>query len=204
MRPSNGENSPKLTFMGWKSLVAVLVRWAMRAPSAVSRGGVMSGCASNLAGGVDPGQQTHGGGFHVALHPGDLPRQKDLGVVQKIEVGRQNTRRVDEGVAVDGAQAHELGLLQARDQAKDPLLGPVLQLGLKAHQVVKRPFPVFGPKLDHRKGLAAGFRVHQAHGLHGAEQERLISPGRHNFHGQAALEVAGRLKRLQGHLLGAR
>ena len=105
---------------------------------------------------------------------------------------------------MDGAQADELGLLQARDQAEDPLLLPVLQLGLKAHQVVEAAFPVFGPELDHRKGLAAGLRVHQAHGLHGAEQEGAIAPGRHNFHGQAALEVAGLLKRLQRHLLGAR
>ena len=59
----------------------------MRAPRAVARGGVSSGCACSLAGGVDPGQQAHGRGFHVALHPGDLPRQKDLGVLQKIEVG---------------------------------------------------------------------------------------------------------------------
>jgi len=90
----------------------------------------------NLAGGVDPGQKPHGGGFHVALHPGDLPRQKDPGAAPEIEVGRQNARRVDKGVAVDGAQAHEFGLLQARDEAKDPLLLPILQLGLKAHQVV--------------------------------------------------------------------
>ena len=93
---------------------------------------------------------------HVALHPGDLPRQKNLGVVQKIEVGRQNTRRVDKGVAVDGAQAHEFGLLQARDEPEDPFLRPVLQLGLEAHQVVERAFPVFGPELDYREGLAAG------------------------------------------------
>ena len=30
MRPGNGGNSPKLTFMGWKSSVAVLVRLQMR------------------------------------------------------------------------------------------------------------------------------------------------------------------------------
>ena len=136
----------------------------MRAPRAVSRGGVMRG-RDCLAGGVDPGEQPHGGGFHVALHPGDLPRQKEPGVLEKIEVGGQNTRGADEGVAVDGAQADEFGLLQARDEPEDPFLLPVLQLGLKAHQVVKRPFPVFGPELDHRKGLAAGVGVGQAHGF---------------------------------------
>ncbi len=103
--------------------------------------------------------------------------------------------RADKGVAVDGPQAHELGLRQARDEAEDPFLLPVLQLGLKPHQVVKRPFPVFGPELDHRKGLAAGVGVDQPHGLQGAEQQGLISPGRHDFHGQAALEVAGLFKR---------
>ena len=156
----------------------------MRAPRAVSRGGVRSGRRQSLAGGVDPGQQTHGGGFDVALHPGDLTGQKEVRVVQEIEVGRQQTRRVDEGVAVDGAQAHELGVLQARDEAEDPLLLPVLQLGLKAHQVVERAFPVFGPQLHHRKGLAAGVGVDQPHGLHGAEQSvgypraAMISTGR--------------------------
>jgi hypothetical protein len=30
MHPGNGGNSPKLTFMGWKSSVAVLVRLQMR------------------------------------------------------------------------------------------------------------------------------------------------------------------------------
>ena len=194
MRPSKGVNRPKLTFMGWKSFVGVLVRWAMRAPRAVSRGGVISGRDRGLAGGVDPGEQPHGGGFHIALHPGDLPRQKEVGEVNEIEVRRQETRGMDEGVAVDGAQAHELGLLQPRDEPEDPLLLAVFQLGLKAHQVVERAFPVFGPELDHRKGLAAGVGVGQAHGLHGAEQERTKSPGRHDFHGETALEVAGLLK----------
>ena len=137
----------------------------------------MSGRDPGLAGGVDPGQQAHGGGFHVALHPGDLPRQKELRVGQEIEVGRQQARGVDEGVAVDGAQAHELGLLQARNEAEDPFLLSVLQLGLKPHQVVERAFPVFGPQLHHRKGLAPGAGVHQPHRLHGAEQAGCDSPG---------------------------
>ncbi len=149
----------------------------MRAPSAVSRGGVMSGCAQNLAGGVDPGQQAHGRGFHVALHPGDLPGQEEVRVGQKIEVGRQQARGVDKGVAVDGPQAHELGVFQARDEAEDPLLLPVLQLGLKPHQVVERAFPVFGPELHHRKGLAAGVWDRPAPRASWGRTTRSDSPG---------------------------
>ncbi len=110
---------------------------------------------------------------------------------------------MDEGVAVDGAQAGELGRLQSRDEPEDPFLLPILQLSLEAHQVVEGAFPVFGPELNHRKGLAAGAGVRQAHGLHGAEQKRLKAPGRHDFYRETALEVAGILKRLQGNLLGA-
>ena len=50
------------------------------------------------------------------------------------------------------AKAHELGVLQARDQPQHPLLLAPLEVGLEAHQVPEPAVLVFLAQLHHRVG----------------------------------------------------
>ena len=82
----------------------------------------------------------------------------------------QKARAVDEGVAVDAAQARELGALQARDHAEDALLLAPGQLGLEADHVEQRAERIVLAQLDHRMRPPAGARIDQPDRLHGPKR----------------------------------
>ena len=78
---------------------------------------------------------------------------------------------VDVGVAVNLAVAEEGGVLKAGDEAEDAGLLGEPEVVLEADEVVGVGAKVFLAELDDGVGPAAGLRVVEAGGLHGAEAE---------------------------------
>ena len=99
--------------------------------------------------------QPAGRGFQVALDAAQLsadPEPRDALDGQ----GRvQHRGRLHVGVAVDAAEAREHGVLQARDEAEDLLLGAPLQAGLEAHQVEVVARQGVLAQLHRRRGASA-------------------------------------------------
>ena len=80
---------------------------------------------------------------------------------------------------------------QTRNHAKHPALLPKFQIGLQAHQIKKGALPVFGAQLEHRPGPVAGAGIPQAHRLHRAEADGVVSPGGQHLDGHTALVHLG-------------
>ncbi len=139
--------------------------------------------------GVPAGGQAGGDGFHVALHAGNLAREEDARLLPQLQRGGEQRRRVDICVAVDLPEAQELRPLQAGDQPKDASLLGILQRVLEAHQVVAGGAQVLLAQLHDGVGPAAGARVAEAHGLHGAKSQRVAAAARQFLDGQAGFEV---------------
>ena len=66
---------------------------------------------------------------------------------------------------------------------------------LEAHEVEALGAQVFLAELHHGVGPAAGARIGEAHGLHGAEAQRVAAAARQFLDGQAGLEVRRRVLR---------
>src|SRR3546814_4323115 len=66
--------------------------------------------------------------------------------------GVEQARRIDEGVAMQAAEARELGVFQAGNGAEDAGLLAVLQLGLEADDVVERAERIVLAELHHGVG----------------------------------------------------
>ena len=96
---------------------------------------------------------------------------------------------MDVGVAVDLAVAEEGGVLEAGDEAKDSLLFGILQVVLEAYEIIGVGPEVLLTELHAGVGPAAGLRVGEADGLHGAETERVAASARGLFDGKAAFEI---------------
>ena len=99
------------------------------------------------------------------------------------------------------AVADEFRIAQRRDHGEYPLLLPKLQVGLEAHQIVDALGRVVLPQLQHRIGLHPGFRVRQAHGLHGAVAQGIQASAGHDLHRHTALENPLVLKAMDLRLL---
>jgi len=95
--------------------------------------------------------------------------------------------RVDEGVAVDLAEALEVGALEAGDHAQHPLLLAPLHARLEAHQVQLALRQVLLAELDDGVGPPAVGAV-EAHRLHGAVAQGVLAAARQLLDGQAPLE----------------
>ncbi len=81
----------------------------------------------------------------------------------------QQLRRVEEGVAMQAAEAREFRLSETRDHAEDAHLFGVLQLGLEADHVVERAQRIVLPQLHHCIGLDRRIvRIGEPHRLHRA------------------------------------
>ena len=113
------------------------------------------------------------------------------GRVRNCRVGGEQRGSVDIGIAVDLAEAQELGLLQARDQPQHARLFAELHMVLESDQVEALGAQIFLAKLHDGPGTASGARVVQAHRLHGTEAQRVAAAARDLLDRQAGLEVAG-------------
>ena len=91
---------------------------------------------------------------------------------------------------MDLAEAQELGVLQAGDQAQDARLLAELHMVLEADQVEALGAQILLAELHHGPGTPAGARIVEAHRLHGAEAQGVAAAARDLLDGQAGLEVA--------------
>src|SRR5690606_9200106 len=97
-------------------------------------------------------------------------------------------RRVEVGVAVHDAVAHDLGLLEAGDELDHFLLVAPLEAGLETDQ---RPHPARGvllAQLRDRVWSPAGAGVVEAHRFEGTEARRIAAATRQLLDGHATLE----------------
>ncbi len=160
------------------------------------------GCAAlGEGGGVAAGEEAGGDGLGVAFDAGELAGDEDGGVGAELEGFGEERGGVDVGVAVDLAVAEEGGVLEAGDEAEDAGLLAELEVVLEADEVVGVGAEVFLAELDAGVGPAAGLRVGEAGGLHGAEAEGVSAAAGGLFDGEAAFEVLefwGELLRRQG------
>ena len=149
------------------------------------------GFAEGERGGVQAGHESGGDGFDVAFDAGDLAGEEDFGARAQLQRGGEQRGGVDVGVAVDLSEAEELGVLEAGDEAQDARLFAELHVVLEADEVVAVGAEIFLAELHDGPGTAAGARVVEAHGLHGAEAEGVAAAARDLFDGEAGLEVGG-------------
>ena len=86
------------------------------------------GLAAKLGGGEAGGENADRGAFDIALAARDLPGETDVGPGLQAQLAVEQPRRVDEAVAVDPAEARELGILEAGDGAKIRICSPCFSL----------------------------------------------------------------------------
>ena len=139
--------------------------------------------------------------LEVALDAGDLAGEAHARrapqAVERVEMGR----RVDEGVAVHLAEAHEDRALEARDDAEDALLLGPLHARLEADQVELGAGEVLLAQLHDGVGPPAVRRA-QPDRLHRPEAQRVDAAPRHLLDRQAALEEERLLEVAQRRHLG--
>ncbi len=124
-----------------------------------------------------------------------------VGFQNHLKFGEQGGR-VDVSVAVDLAEAQELGVLQPGNQPQHARLIAPLHVVLEPDQVVGIVAQVLLPQLDHRVGLFAGARIAQPDRLHGAEAQSIAAAVRDLLDRQASLEIVQLLPVLGFHRLG--
>ena len=92
--------------------------------------------SQQAVGQLHTGDQTGGGGLHIALHTGDLAGKGKPWLRDYLIVMVEQTGGVQIGVAVHDAVAEEFRVLQTGDHGEHPLLLRPGQVGLEAHDVV--------------------------------------------------------------------
>jgi hypothetical protein len=115
------------------------------------------------------------GAFDIAFAAGDLPGKADVRRRFQAQLPVQQRGRMDEGVAVQPAQARELGIFQAGNGAEQSHLLGMLELGLEADHVPQGAQLVVLAQLHHGIGPAPGARVVQPHRLHRAKAQGVLA-----------------------------
>ncbi len=155
---------------------------------AVVRGGTRRTSAARERCGIASGNQARRGRLDIALDAGDLAGEKQRRVAARLPRLVQHGRPVDVGVAVDHAEAHELGLLEPRDHPQHSRLLAPLQLRLESDEAVVIAGEVVLPQLHRGIRLPPGSRIRQPDRLHRTEPQRVFAPMRHHLDRQAPFE----------------
>src|SRR5215831_5834689 len=93
----------------------------------------------------------------------------------------QQSRRAYESIAVHLSETNELCPLETRNELQHALLLAVLEMALKAHDVVGIGHEILESQLHCRIRLASGARILQPDGLHWAEPESIAPSPRQLF-----------------------
>ena len=99
------------------------------------------------------GEQADRRRFHIAFAAGDLAGEAQSRIGAQPQALVEQLWGVEEGIAMQPAEACELGLFQARNGAEDSDLLAVLELGLEADHVEQGAEPVVLAQLDDGVGL---------------------------------------------------
>src|SRR3569833_4072450 len=94
--------------------------------------------APHIGCGIEAGDLTDAGGFHIALAACHLAGETQPRLRAQTKLLVQQLRRVEEGVAMQAAEPGELRLFQPRDGPEALLLCAVFQLCLETDLVVER------------------------------------------------------------------
>src|SRR5262245_167185 len=150
------------------------------------------------------GEEANGGAFHVAFAARDLAREPQPRGDPQAQAGVEKLGRIQEGVAVQSAEAGKLRLLEARNGAQDAHLFTVLELGLEANHVPQRAKTIVLAQLHDGVGtFAAAMGVGEADGFHGAKTQGVAAALGHHLDRQAALKVGrGGLPGLEARFFG--
>ncbi|OIQ66494.1 hypothetical protein GALL_519340 [mine drainage metagenome] len=150
-------------------------------------------------------KQAHSSAFDIALDPGDLPGKANIGARFQPQLVVEQSRRIQERVAMDAAKAGKTGVLQSRNHLENRGLRTILHLGLEADDIVKRPQRIVAAQLHHGVGLYLRIMgVGQADRLHRAKAQRLAPPIRHHLDRQAAIKIARCLALVKLGLFGGK
>src|SRR5262245_9916451 len=136
------------------------------------------------------GEEANGGAFHVAFAARDLAREPQPRGDPQAQAGVEKLGRIQEGVAVQSAEARKLRLLEARNGMEDAHLFAVLELGLEANHVPQRAKSIVLAQLHDGVGsFAAAMGVREADGFHGAKTQGVAAGLGHHLDRQAALKI---------------
>src|SRR6478735_5468274 len=80
---------------------------------------------------IEAGDQADAGGFHIAFTARHLAGKAQPRLCAQAQLAVEQLWRIEEGVAMQTAEAGELGLLEPRNGAEDALLLAIFQLRLE-------------------------------------------------------------------------
>src|SRR3954451_25061834 len=131
---------------------------------------------------VEAGDQADAGRLDVTLAARHLAGKAEPRLRAQAQLAVEQLWRIQEGVAMQAAEASEFGLLQTGNGAEDALLLAIFQLGLEADDVVERAEFVVLAQLNDRVGFGGGIaRIGQADRLHRAVAQSLGTAFRHHL-----------------------
>ena len=137
------------------------------------RGRPRDACAA-----CDAGHRAASGRFDVAFGAGDLSREVQARPRTQLQLRVEQTRRVDERVAVHHAQPQPLRVREPGQLAERLFLRRPRQPRLKADQVEALPSTFFVAQLHDRVGRFAGARIAQADRFERTEAQRVLAARR--------------------------
>ena len=128
----------------------------------------------------------------VPLGAGDLAGEEKGIPVVPLQRRPQQSRAVDERIAVHLAEADKLGARQARDHPQHALLVAPFDVGLEADQVVEGACDVVLAELHHGERTPAGAGIAQTYRRHRSEGQRLRIAASQHLNRQARFKIASR------------
>src|SRR5437763_13134471 len=146
-----------------------------------------------LGGCKSAGEKTDGGGFNIALATSDLAGEPQVRLGTKAQRRIEQLWRVEERVAMQTAQAGELGLFQPWNGTKDARLLAMPELRLEADHIEQRAESIVLAQLNDRISLRTReVRVCHSERLHWTVAQRFATALRHHFDRQASIEIGRR------------
>ena len=123
--------------------------------------------------------ETGGSRFNVTLYASHLSGKIEALVAAQAEMVIQQLRRIEIGVLMHNAEAHELSLLQAGNHAEYAALLRPFQMRLEADDVVQRCSSIVLTELHYCIGLLAVTRINQADRLQRSEAHGVLASRSH-------------------------
>src|SRR5436190_13785440 len=143
-----------------------------------------------LGGWKPAGEKTDGGGFNITLTARDLAGEPQARLGTKAQRRIEQLWRMEERVAMQTAQAGELGLFQPWNTAKDARLLAMPEFRLEADHIEQRAESIILAQLNDCISLRTrDVRVCQSERLHGTVAQRFATALRHHLDRQASIEI---------------
>ena len=129
------------------------------------------------------------GAFQITLDAGYLSRKTKGGARFEAQGAIEQSRRVQESIAMNAAKARKLGAFKARNHPEDFSLRAIFQLCLEAHHIEERAKGVVLPQLHDRVRTFLAMRICQAYRFHGTKPQGFAAALSHDFDRQAGFKI---------------